>query len=162
APSLVLIPLFLVACATTAVQQTPPPRFNSDDLSFIKPGTTTRDEVISKLGVPAMEISDNGILLYMSIANKGDWLTYGAVTSPIGVEGVAPGRDGWALLMAVDENNHVVRWGFDRRRRVDDSLLTQARSWAEGQGLSAAPLNTSFTPLSVPAGKGVIYICNVD
>lgn len=48
-------------------------RIGPKDVAFLKPGITTRDEVVSKLGAPTFDLSDLGILSYVWIELKEDW-----------------------------------------------------------------------------------------
>ena len=125
-------------------------RFKPEDVAFIKPGITSRNEVISNLGVPTVDLSDLRILVYVWIDLKEDW----------GIVRRTPRTADWALLVAIDENNRVVRLGIDQRP-WSDTVISQARKWAEAQQVRLPPVRTSFDPLPIPEEKAVIYIYRV-
>jgi|CXWL01.1.fsa_nt_gi hypothetical protein len=127
-------------------------RIKPEHVAFIKPGITTRDEVISTLGAPTVDLSDLGILVYVWKELKEQWV------------GVAPGflftsprTADWALLVAMGENNRVVKSGFDQRGGLD-TVNSQARKWAETQQVKLPPAKTHFDPLPTPKDKALIYI----
>jgi hypothetical protein len=134
-------------------------RIRPEDLAFLKPGITTRDEVVSKLGAPTLDLSDLGILSYVWIELKEDWAAIWALPNPrLPLAGVffTPRTGDWALFVATDENGYVVRAGLDQRK-PRDSIRSQARKWAEAQELKLPPVQTSFATLPIPDGKALIY-----
>ena len=85
-----------------------------EHVAFIKPGITKRDEVISTLGAPTVDLSDLGILVYVWKKLKEQWV--GVVP---GFLFTSPRTADWALLVAIGENNRVVSSGFDQRGGLD-------------------------------------------
>ena len=130
-------------------------RIKPEDVAFIKPSMTSRDEVIANLGVPTFDLSDLRILAYAWTEPGGVWV--GVI--PFGVFTVPRTAD-WALLVAIDENNRVARLGIDQRP-WSDTVISQARKWAEAQQVRLPPVRTSFDPLPIPEEKPVIYIYRV-
>jgi hypothetical protein len=161
------VPLLLGALAIAGCVAVPVPvaspsdpplagrRIKPEDVTFIQPGMTSRDEVISNLGVPTVDLSDLRVLVYVWIEYRGQWV--GAIP---GLLFTAPRTAEWALLVAIDENNRVVRSGFDERRG-SETVISQAPTWAEAQQVSLPPVRTSFDPLPIPEEKAVIYIYRV-
>jgi len=130
-------------------------RIKPEDVAFIKPGITSRDEVISNLGVPTVDLSDLRTLVYVWIELKEQWV--GVIP---GLLFTAPRTADWTLLVAIDENDRVVSSGFDQRR-WSDTVISQARKWAEAQLVRLQPARTSFDPLPIPEEKALIYIYRV-
>jgi hypothetical protein len=126
-----------------------------EDIAFIKPGITTRDDVISKLGKPTVELQDLRILVYPWTEFKEQWV--GVVP---GFVWTAPRTADWALLVATDENNRVVSSGFDQLK-WSETVISQARRWAEAQQVRLPPVSTSFSSAPIPEGSAVIYIYRI-
>jgi hypothetical protein len=86
-------------------------RIKSDDVAFIKPRITSREEVIAKLGPPRVDLSDPRTLVYVWIEPKEQWV--GII--PTGLA-TAPRTADFALL-AGGHRSAVVR----RYRHIADS-----------------------------------------
>lgn len=73
--SLLLVTLLLFSCGTPHLQPTDPQLlFNSELLGFIQDGTTTREEVILKLGIPTAQFEGEKILTYqLRVDRNGVW-----------------------------------------------------------------------------------------
>lgn len=127
----------------------------SEDVAFIKPGVTTRDEVIAKLGKPTVDLADLKILVYPWMELKEQWV--GVVP---GFIWTAPRTADWALFVATDENNRVVGYGFEQLK-WSDSVVSQARKWAEAQQVELPPASISFSAAPIPEGKALICVYRV-
>jgi hypothetical protein len=127
-------------------------RIKPDDITFIKPGVTSREEVIAKLGPPTVDLSDLRTLVYVWIELKEQWV--GVI--PFGVA-TAPRTADFALLVVLDEDNHVVRAGIDQRSWAD-TVISQSRKWAEAQKVPFPRAQSSFAPIPIREGKALVYI----
>ena len=149
--------LVLTSCVPVHVASSSDPplagqRIKPDDITFIKAGITSREEVIAKLGPPTVDLSDLRTLVYVWIELKEQWV--GVI--PLGVA-TAPRTADLALLVALDENNRVVRAGIDQRSWAD-TVISQTRKWAEAQKVALPPTRSSFAPVPIPEGKALVYV----
>jgi len=148
-----------VPIGSTSDEPVPGRKIRPEDVAFIQPGITTREELISRLGAPTFDLPDLGILSYVWLELKEDWAVIWAIPTnpPLGGGAVViPRTADWALFAAIDENGRVVRVGLDQRK-LYDSVRSQARKWAEAQGLKLPPVQSAFASLPVPAEKALIY-----
>lgn len=116
----------------------------------------SRKEVIADLGNPTIELNDLRILVYPWIEHKGDWLLF-AFSYTGGVAVTTPRQEDWALLVAFDDKDRVTDTGLVKKK-PSDSINTTARTWAEARGVDIPPPSPSFSLLSVPTDKALVYV----
>lgn len=76
--------LLLSGCETpTKPDPKPPEQFLKEDLSFIKDGVITREEVLMRFGMPSAMFENERILLYpFMLGGDGNWSIGGAQFMP--------------------------------------------------------------------------------
>lgn len=134
-------------------------KVTSEQATFINPGITTRDEVISKLGKPAVDLRDLRILMYPWTELKSQWV--GVVP---GFIWTAPLTASWVLFVATDENGRVTHFGFQELKgsMSTPTVISEARDWAEAEQVALPSASTSFSPMAIPEGKAILYVYRID
>jgi len=116
----------------------------------------SREEVISNLGKPTIELKDLRILVYPWIEHEYDWLFIGA-----GFAAITPMTQDWALLVAFDDKDRVTHAGLVKqivKIFSRESINTTARNWADAQGINTPLLPTTFALSSAPIDKSLLYV----
>jgi len=131
-------------------------RVDEQEVASVAAVGKSREEVISDLGKPTIELKELRILVYSWIEHKGDWLIFG-VGYVTGVAGSFPRHEDWSLLVAFDDQDRVTHAGLVKKKS-SESINTTARNWAEAQGINIPPLQTTFALSSVPVGKSLLYV----
>jgi hypothetical protein len=134
-------------------------KLGPEEINFINAGVTTRDELISKLGFPPIELEGFKILAYPWIALKRNWVVAGAAPYGGGVIATIPETANNTLFVAIDNRNKVLKWGFDQRQRSDKfSIIAQARRWAESNELRLPSRQSGFTTPVITQKSAVIVL----
>jgi hypothetical protein len=131
-------------------------RVEEQEMASVAAVGKSREEVISNLGKPTIELKDLRILVYPWIEHKGDWLIFG-IGYVTGAGGSTYRQEDWSLLVAFDDKERVAHAGLVKKKS-SESINTTARNWAEAQGINIPPLQTTFALSSVPIGKSLLYV----
>jgi hypothetical protein len=120
----------------------------------IRPGVTTRTEVIQLLGKPMLDLPVQRISAYPWEVLSG-YMAW-ALPAP-GAAGVVDVGQRYVLLIAFDTEERVVK--FERTTQSAwVSASEHALKWAEQNGLIAPPAATSFGVRAVPPDKSLLYV----
>jgi hypothetical protein len=136
-------------------------KLGEKELEFIIAGVTTRDEVITRLGNPSVELDGFGIFAYPWMELKRNWVVAGV--SPAGLGGVSiPETRDLTLFVAIGRDGVVLKWGLDQKQRSDRfSIVTQARRWAQSNALILPPRQSGFSVPTIAPGQAVIVLYRV-
>ena len=157
-PSCALLGLFIAGCVAVPVSFGPAEaplagkRVKEEEVAAVAAVGKSRSEVVSSLGKPTMELREPRILVYPWIERKADWQIL-----TVGGAGTVTAQEGWALLVAFDDDGHVTHAGLVTLK-LSEAINTVARSWAEQRGIASWPPETAFVAASPPSGKALIYV----
>lgn len=131
-------------------------RIKEQEITSVAAVGKSREEVISNLGKPTIELNDLRILVYPWMEDKGAWLIlFFSAGGPFGGTGAV--QENWLFLVAFDDKDRVLHAGLVKRKEFD-SINTVVRKWGEAQGLSLPPQQATFTLLPIPKNKSLFYI----
>lgn len=129
-------------------------KVEASDLQTVIPLKTSRDELIEKLGAPSLDLVGLRIVVYTWTTLRTTWLLLG-----MGGGGAIETTRRTVLFVALDEDNRVIKAGFDHRRGSDPvSMVLWARRWAGDNGLQLPQGNTGYAPAAIPTGQGLINV----
>ncbi len=86
-------------------------RIQAEDLSFVQPGETTRDDVVKSLGEPWAHYQDLGVMVYYWETLEGHWIwgIWAIEASAGGAEEITRLH---YLFIQLDERDRVQRYEF--------------------------------------------------
>ncbi len=122
----------------------------------IVPGLTTRTDLLERLGKPYTTLDKPHVLVYPWTMAGGGLLWVSGFTSG-GAGGFLPLHYQYALLIALDETEHVTRREITRRSDWD-SLREHAYKWAQTNGLTGEHRPEPFALRPIPPGQSVLYV----
>ena len=129
----------------------------SEQVTFITPGSTLREDVIRELGQPYAEFPDLRILAYTWEMHGGEviWAAGGPGGSGAGTIGM---YKYYSLLIAFDPADRIVTfekvvstWPWETGREL-------ALKWAEKQGLAVPKAPSMFVAQEIPLGQSTLYV----
>ena len=130
-------------------------RFADSDVSFVRPGTTTRREVIGNLGNPTMWFPSQRTLVYgLRRVETGMLWFIGAGLS--GAGGLVEGETKQAIFLVLDDKDVVTNWGRAAVMNCD-TWLGAAREWADAEDIELPPARDRFLEESPPTEQGLVY-----
>jgi len=105
-------------------------RIQKEDVSFVQPGRTTREELVQRFGEPWAHYRDLAVMVYYWDVRKGYWV-WGFVTPYGGASGVAGDITSLQyLFVQLDESDRVQRYDFVKHAR-NVKTRDQAIQWAQ-------------------------------
>jgi hypothetical protein len=153
-----LIASLLGGCVHSSPDLSVPPaagrRLQEKDFQFISPGVTSREEVISKLGPPSIELGGFSMLAYSWTEVRLTAL----ILLPVA---------GWdepmqsTLFVAIGKDARVLKWGLDQTPITPInyySIVTRARRWAQSNDLSLPARQAGFSAPASAGGRGMIVV----
>lgn len=102
-------------------------KFSKEALAFLDDPNTTRQEVVSALGAPLIEIRDPGVLVYVWEVTERSYLIPISEMFPGNSEVVNGPAQEWSLFIAYDRTGHVC--GHDVRKLNTGELRKAALEW---------------------------------
>jgi hypothetical protein len=126
----------------------------SEQLTFINPGSTSREDVIRELGEPYADFADLRILAYTWEIRDGVvmWAALGGAAGDLGVYKY------YSLLIAFDPADRVVAfekvssgWPWETGREL-------ALQWAERQQLEVPKTPSRFVAREMSDGESALYV----
>jgi len=126
----------------------------------VAPVGRSRQEVISSLGQPTIELDQYRLLVFPWIEHKSDWLVFLAPPGPLFYLFITPRTEDWALVIAFDAEDRVANAAL-LKRSLQLSINAVARDWLQAQGVELPPPNASFAIPPVPEGRSHIYVYRV-
>lgn len=159
----IIMALCLCGCVAFPLSSRPAPvlvgkRLEPEVLEFISVGVTTREDLIMKLGQPSIELEGFKILAYPWTELSRTWVVGAAGRGGGGFVAI-PDTNHAALFIAIDEGNHVLKWGIDQQQRSDKfSIVAQARRWAESNGLPIPATPPGYSAPAIAPGHAVLVL----
>ena len=155
-----LLPVLVAGCVATPVAVEPRVLegrpFTDAQLDFVRPGATTRQDVIASIGRPTIWLAEQRILVYglRKVAPVGTLWFIGA--GPGGAGGVVEGETREAIFFALDGDSVVMRCG---RASVDrgQTWLGAALDWTRAEGLEVQSARGRFVEEAPTAESSLIY-----
>ena len=132
-------------------------RIQDTATSLIKPGITTRAQVIQKLGEPNLDMPELHLIAYSWAQTDYNLYWVAAGSAPPGIAGgELPMPQPHVFFVAFDQEERVLAFGVAKK----GSRLIQeaARDWEQQEGLAVPPLPSGFVAHDVPSGQSVLYI----
>lgn len=120
-----------------------------------------RQEVISSLGQPTIELEQYRLFVYPWIEHKSDWLVFLAPPGPFLYLFTTPRTEDWALVVVFDADDRVANAAL-LKRPPQQSMNAVARGWLQAQGVRLPPPNATFAIMPVPEGRSHIYVYRVS
>ncbi len=131
-------------------------QFTSPVVDSIVPGLTTRTDLLERLGKPYTTLDKPHILVYPWTTEGGG--LFWVVAAGVGVAGgFLPFHYHYALLIALDETEHVTNVEITKRRPLD-SLREHAYKWAQAKGLAGDRQPEAFALRRIPPGQSMLYV----
>ncbi len=133
----------------------------SEQVAFITPGITKREDVIRELGQPYVEFPDLRIIAYTWFMRAG-WLFYACIAPGAGGQGdLTEMYRYYTLLIAFDSADRVVK--FEKKYTLyssgdDENVRGQALKWLETQGLAAPKVPPMLVGKVIPSEESALYI----
>lgn len=132
------------------------PEFLPSAIDFVVPGCTTRTDLIERLGKPYTTLERPHVLVYPWTTHGGRvWIIAGGMGA--GAIGSVPIHYHHALLIALDETEHVTKVEFTKRSPFD-CMREHAYNWAQANGLAGDQRREPFVLRTIPPGKSVLYV----
>ena len=156
--------LLLVVSAGCAVVPIPLPEtvvagkeIRSEQLTFITPGGTNREDVIRELGEPYAELPDLRIVVYRWETNRGEvmWAAGGGGGA---TGGRLPANTSYSLLIAFDPADRVVTFEKMESPWPWESPREQALKWAEAQHLAVPNVPSMLAAREIAPGQSALYV----
>jgi hypothetical protein len=131
-------------------------KITSENTAFIKPGFTTRDEVIKELGRPDMDLKDSRTIAYCweVLDAYMPWIIGGHYSA---VGGFAEIGKPYVLLINFDQDDRVSKFEIKERWPLD-TVRSHAIKWIELESLDVPRPGNEFISSEIPKGQAVIYI----
>jgi len=82
-------------------------RFVEEEISLVAPVGRSRQEVISSLGQPTIELEQYRLFVYPWIEHKSDWLVFLIPPGPLLYSFTTPRTQDWGLFIAFDADDRV-------------------------------------------------------
>jgi len=134
-------------------------RFVEEEISLVAPVGRSRQEVISSLGQPTIELEQYRLFVYPWIEHKSDWFVF-LVPGPLLSSFTTPRTQDWALFIAFDADDRVANAALLKRFPLR-SINAVARGWLQAQGVKLPPPNATFATMPVPEGRSHLYVYRV-
>lgn len=131
-------------------------QFTSPVVDSIVPSLTTRADLLERLGKPYTTLDSPHILVY-PWTTEGGGLFWVVGAGGSGAAGLVPLHYHHALLIALDETEHVTNVEITKRRPLD-SLREHAYKWAQAKGLTGARQPAAFRLRRIPRGQSMLYV----
>jgi len=134
-------------------------RFVEEEISLVAPVGRSRQEVISSLGQPTIELEQYRLFVYPWIEHKSDWFAFLA-PGPLLSSFTTPRPQDWEVVIAFDADDRVANAAL-LKRPPWRSINAVARGWLQAQGVKLPPPNATFATMPVPEGRSHIYVYRV-
>jgi len=135
-------------------------RFVEEEISLVAPVGRSRQEVISSLGQPTIELEQYRLFVYPWIEHKSDWLVFLIPPGPLLYSFTTPRTQDWGLFIAFDADDRVANAAL-LKRPPWRSINAVARGWLQAQGVKLPPPNATFAIMPVPEGRSHLYVYRV-
>jgi hypothetical protein len=151
--------IFLAGCAVIPVPVEPVvlegKRFSEPDLDFVRPYTTTRREVVDKLGNPTIVLAPQNIMVYgLRQVDSGAVWFMGAGLA--GAGGLVRGETREAVFFVLDNGDVVTHWGRTPVRH-GETWLSAATEWAGSKAIEIEKARDNFVLETPTRERSLIY-----
>ena len=136
-------------------------RFVEEKIPLVAPVGRSRQEVISSLGPPTIELEQYRLLVFPWIEHKSDWLVFLVPPGHFLYAFTTPRTEDWALVIAFDAEDRVANAAL-LKRAPQLSINAVARDWLQAQGVKLPRPNANFAIPPVPEGRSHIYVYRVS